>query len=69
MSEHCPYSQKMIHISNDLGPASTKVVPLTCHGHTRPINHLSFSSVVKDDQFYMLSACKGMKAVFGDDRK
>lgn len=36
-----------------------RVVPLTCHGHSRPITHLSFSSVVDGDQYYLISACKG----------
>lgn len=36
-----------------------RVVPLTCHGHSRPITHLSFSSIVDDDQYYLISACKG----------
>ncbi len=38
---------------------ASKVVPLTCHGHSRPVTHLSFSSVVDDDQYYLISACKG----------
>ncbi|MCJ1251413.1 hypothetical protein MMC30_008646 [Trapelia coarctata] len=46
--------------------APAKVVPLTCHGHTRPINHLSFSSMVQDDQFYMLSACKDQNPMIRD---
>ncbi|KAI9882978.1 MAG: hypothetical protein M1823_005270 [Watsoniomyces obsoletus] len=37
---------------------STKVVPLTCHGHSRPVTHLDFSAVVDDDQYYLISACK-----------
>lgn len=37
----------------------SKVVPLTCHGHSRPVTHLSFSSVVEDEQYYLISACKG----------
>lgn len=32
-------------------------VPLTCHGHSRPVPHLSFSPLEKDDIF-MISACK-----------
>ncbi|KAJ5176714.1 Serine-threonine kinase receptor-associated protein [Penicillium canariense] len=35
-----------------------KVVPLTCHGHSRPVTHLSFSSTVEEDQYYLISACK-----------
>jgi hypothetical protein len=36
-----------------------KVVPLTCHGHSRPVTHLSYSAVVEEDQFYLISASKG----------
>ena len=38
----------------------TKAVPLTCHGHSRPVTHLSFSDIVEDNQYYLISACKGM---------
>jgi hypothetical protein len=38
-----------------------KVVPLTCHGHSRPVTHLSFSSTVEDEQYYFISSCKGKK--------
>ncbi len=34
-------------------------VPLTCHGHSRPVPHISFSPLTKDDMYYMISACKG----------
>lgn len=44
-----------------------KVVPLTCHGHSRPITHLSFSSVVDDGQYYLISACKGRKTPCAGD--
>ena len=40
-------------------PDIPKVVPLTCHGHSRPVTHLSFSSTVEDEQYYLISACKG----------
>ena len=38
-----------------------KAVPLTCHGHARPVTHLSFSDIVDDNQFYLVSACKGTR--------
>lgn len=43
-------------------PATTpgqgpRVVPLTCHGHSRPVTHLSFSHIV-DDSYLLISACK-----------
>ncbi|KAI9777063.1 MAG: hypothetical protein M1839_009114 [Geoglossum umbratile] len=43
-----------------------KVVPLTCHGHSRPVTHLSFSSVVDDDQYYIISACKDNNPMLRD---
>jgi len=53
--------------NTELDMASTEViskqyVPLTCHGHSRPVTHLSFSGVVGsvgDDEYYLISACKG----------
>lgn len=45
------------------GPENNKqYVPLTCHGHSRPVTHISFCGFVdgKDDEYYMISACKGM---------
>ncbi|KAI2627183.1 WD40-repeat-containing domain protein [Xylaria nigripes] len=33
-------------------------VPLTCHGHSRPVPHISFSSLEKDESYYLISACK-----------
>lgn len=43
------------------GTESRVYVPLTCHGHSRPVTHLSFSGFVegKEDEYYMISACKG----------
>lgn len=43
-----------------------KAVPLTCHGHSRPVTHLSFSSVVDDDQYYIISACKDNNPMLRD---
>lgn len=40
--------------------APRQYVPLTCHGHSRPVPHLSFSPLENDDVYYMISACKGM---------
>ena len=39
--------------------APRQYVPLTCHGHSRPVPHLSFSPLEKEDVYYMISACKG----------
>ncbi|KAK1764974.1 WD40 repeat-like protein [Phialemonium atrogriseum] len=38
--------------------APRQYVPLTCHGHSRPVPHLSFSPLENDDVYYMISACK-----------
>ncbi|KAI9812333.1 MAG: hypothetical protein M1827_004782 [Pycnora praestabilis] len=43
-----------------------KVVPLTCHGHSRPITHLSFSSIGDDGQYYLISACKDNNPMLRD---
>ncbi|ORY53284.1 WD40 repeat-like protein [Rhizoclosmatium globosum] len=37
---------------------SAKQVSLTCTGHTRPVNDLSFSSFVATGDYFLLSACK-----------
>ncbi|KAI9657380.1 MAG: hypothetical protein M1821_003062 [Bathelium mastoideum] len=44
-------------------PLPPKTVPLTCHGHSRPVPHLSFSaldptSTSSSPQYYLISACK-----------
>ncbi|POR31942.1 Serine-threonine kinase receptor-associated protein [Tolypocladium paradoxum] len=38
--------------------APLNFVPLTCHGHSRPVTHISFSSLDRDGQYFMISACK-----------
>jgi len=49
---------------------TTKIVPLTCHGHSRPITHVSFSSLLPSSgstsQFYMISACKDNNPMLRD---
>ncbi|KAJ3345424.1 hypothetical protein HDU83_004084 [Entophlyctis luteolus] len=37
---------------------SAKQVPLTCTGHTRPVNDLCFSSFVPTGDYFLISACK-----------
>ncbi|RVD82413.1 uncharacterized protein DFL_006840 [Arthrobotrys flagrans] len=37
--------------------STARIVPLTCHGHSRPVTHLSFSQFV-DDNYFLISACK-----------
>ncbi|OAA66385.1 WD40 repeat-like-containing domain protein [Akanthomyces lecanii RCEF 1005] len=33
-------------------------VPLTCHGHSRPVPHIGFSNLEKEETYYLISACK-----------
>jgi len=35
-----------------------RIVPLTCHGHSRPVTHLSFSRLLGEDYYLLISACK-----------
>ncbi|KAL9090592.1 MAG: hypothetical protein Q9159_001936 [Coniocarpon cinnabarinum] len=49
-----------------MAPETTKVVPLTCHGHSRPVTHISFSTVTDDDQYYSISACKDNNPILRD---
>jgi len=38
---------------------TTRVVPLTCSGHTRPVVHLSFSPMLEDEgKYFLISSCK-----------
>lgn len=50
---------------------TTRVVPLTCHGHSRPITHLSFSSLQPSStssapSYYLVSACKDNNPMLRD---
>ncbi|KAI0476588.1 WD40 repeat-like protein [Xylariaceae sp. FL0804] len=38
--------------------APRQYVPLTCHGHSRPVPHIGFSPLEKNDVYYLISACK-----------
>lgn len=49
--------------------AIKQYVPLTCHGHSRPVTHISFSSIVsadKEDEYYLISACKDNNPMLRD---
>jgi hypothetical protein len=66
--EFLSVSPRTSHLSSGLYHELTieenqKIIPLTCHGHSRPITHLSFSSVVENDQYYLISASKGKRPV------
>ncbi|KFY43901.1 hypothetical protein V494_01777 [Pseudogymnoascus sp. VKM F-4513 (FW-928)] len=47
---------------------SRQYVPLTCHGHSRPVTHLSFSGIVGDnrEEYYLISACKDNNPMLRD---
>jgi serine-threonine kinase receptor-associated protein len=49
---------------------TTQTVPLTCHGHSRPITHLGFSTALNtastSPQYYMISACKDQNPMLRD---
>ncbi|KAL7922872.1 WD40 repeat-like protein [Trichoderma austrokoningii] len=36
----------------------SRFMPLTCHGHSRPVPHISFSMWQKEETFFLISACK-----------
>jgi len=51
------------------GPEIPKAaVPLTCHGHSRPVTHLGFSGFANsdEDEYYMISACKDNNPMLRD---
>lgn len=45
---------------------SKHYVPLTCHGHSRPVTHLNFSDITADGQYYLISACKDNNPMLRD---
>ncbi|KAH6674683.1 WD40-repeat-containing domain protein [Tricladium varicosporioides] len=46
---------------------SKQFVPLTCHGHSRPVTHLSFSGFVDgEEEYYLISACKDNNPMLRD---
>jgi len=49
-------------------PETKQYVPLTCHGHSRPVTHLSFSGFVGDnrEEYYLISACKDNNPMLRD---
>ncbi|CAG8975498.1 hypothetical protein HYALB_00004817 [Hymenoscyphus albidus] len=50
------------------GPEISKqFVPLTCHGHSRPVTHLNFSGFVDgEEDYYLISACKDNNPMLRD---
>ncbi|KAI1925443.1 hypothetical protein LOZ39_000867 [Ophidiomyces ophidiicola] len=64
-SSRCVADHALMWLSNLKSNGTTalespsKVVPLTCHGHSRPVPHINFSPIVGDEhQYYLMSACK-----------
>ncbi|KAI5305219.1 hypothetical protein KEM56_004978 [Ascosphaera pollenicola] len=43
-----------------------RAVPLTCHGHSRPVPHIDFSPIVDNDEYYLISACKDNNPMLRD---
>ncbi|KAF3903656.1 Beta-TrCP [Arthrobotrys entomopaga] len=56
-SDQYPTPQKSPSPIQTSKPSAARIVPLTCHGHSRPVVHLSFSQFV-DDTYFLISACK-----------
>lgn len=48
------------------GIQAPRVVPLTCHGHSRPVVHLHFSPMLGEDEYYLISACKDNNPMLRD---
>jgi len=44
----------------------SRVIPLTCSGHTRPVVHLQFSPITTDGTYYLISACKDCNPMLRD---
>jgi serine-threonine kinase receptor-associated protein len=47
-------------------PETAKVVPLTCHGHSRPVTHLSFSPIDDNGDCFIVSSCKDNNPMMRD---
>ncbi|KAI5290519.1 hypothetical protein KEM54_001299 [Ascosphaera aggregata] len=43
-----------------------RAVPLTCHGHSRPVPHIDFSPIVDNGEYYLISACKDNNPMLRD---
>ena len=43
-----------------------KAMPLTAHGHSRPVTHLHFSHLVDNTDSYLISACKDNNPMLRD---
>ncbi|KAI8639638.1 WD40-repeat-containing domain protein [Parasitella parasitica] len=38
--------------------SGSRIIPLTCSGHTRPVVDIQFSSITPQGNYYLISACK-----------
>ncbi|KAJ1920205.1 hypothetical protein H4219_001438 [Mycoemilia scoparia] len=48
--------------------SNTRQIPLTCSGHTRPVVQLSFSKILTDGSYLLVSSCKGHKGAVWSTR-
>lgn len=48
---------------NNNGTGTSRIIPLTCSGHTRPVVDIQFSDTTPQGKFYLISACKGMMCI------
>ncbi|KAI5295904.1 hypothetical protein KEM52_006527, partial [Ascosphaera acerosa] len=48
------------------GLPDSRAVPLTCHGHSRPVPHIDFSPIVDNEEYYLISACKDNNPLLRD---
>ncbi|KAJ1325433.1 serine-threonine kinase receptor-associated protein [Microdochium nivale] len=46
--------------------AQRQYVPLTCHGHSRPVPHIHFSPLEREEVYYLISACKDNNPMLRD---
>ncbi|KZZ92690.1 serine/threonine kinase receptor associated protein [Ascosphaera apis ARSEF 7405] len=51
---------------SDTMQENMRAVPLTCHGHSRPVPHIDFSPIVDNDEYYLISACKDNNPMLRD---
>ncbi|ORY55695.1 WD40-repeat-containing domain protein [Pseudomassariella vexata] len=51
-----------------MADAPPRAQPLTCHGHSRPVPHIAFSSLTNKDgcEYYLISACKDNNPMLRD---
>lgn len=58
-SNFCDQTNDRSHSATMAAEPPRQYVPLTCHGHSRPVPHIGFSHLEKEETYYLISACKG----------